>query len=97
MKTRDKMPMKDIFINNFIPSGLVLLAVIGLPQIAAALLLFKQHPKVPYAVLACGILLMLCIVVEWWAWGLNTLSNIFFILGLAEVAIAMTIITKRND
>lgn len=40
---------------------------------------------------------MLCIVVEWWDWGLNTLSNIFFILGLAEVAIAMTIITKRND
>ena len=39
---RDKMPMKDIFFNNFIPSGFVLLAVNGLPQIAAALLLFNM-------------------------------------------------------
>lgn len=94
---RDKMPMKDIFFNNFIPSGFVLLAVNGLPQIAAALLLFKQHPRALYAVLGCGILLMLWIVLEWWAWGLNTMSNIFFILGLAEAAIAMTIITKIEE
>ena len=94
---RDKMPMKDIFFNNFIPSAFVLLAVNGLPQIAAALLLFKQHPKALYAVLGCGILLMLWIVLEWWAWGLNTMSNIFFILGLAEAAIAITIITKIEE
>ena len=94
---RDKMPMKDIFFNNFIPSGFVLLAVNGLPQIAAALLLFKRHPRALYAVLGCGILLMLWIVLEWWAWGLNTMSNIFFILGLAEAAIAMTIITNRKE
>ena len=94
---RDKRPMKDIFFNNFIPSGFVLLAVNGLPQIAAALLLFKQHPKALYAVLGCGILLMLWIVLEWWAWGLNTMSNIFFILGLAETTISMTIITKIEE
>ena len=47
MKTRDKMPMKDIFINNFIPSGLVLLAVIGPPQIAAALLTLQTAPQGP--------------------------------------------------
>ena len=93
---RDKMPMKDIFFKNFIPSGFVLMAVNGLPQIAAALLLFKRHPKAPYTVLACGIVLMLWIALEWWAWGLNAMSNIFFILGLTEVAIALIIIIKRN-
>ena len=92
---RDKMPWPDIFFKNFIPSGFVLLAVNGITQFAAAILLFKKHSQAYWAVLTCGIILMLWIVLEWWVWGLNALSNIYFVLGLAEV-IAAAICLKKE-
>lgn len=56
----------DIFFKDFIPSGFVLLILNGLTQLAAAWLLFKKHRFAPYAVLACGIIMMLWIALEWW-------------------------------
>ena len=91
---RAKMPWPDIFFKDFIPSGFVLLALNGLPQLVAAILLFKKHRLAPYVVLVCGIILMLWIVLEWWVWGFNTISNIYFVLGLVE-AIAAVITIKR--
>ena len=38
---RAKMPWPDVFFKDFIPSGFVLLAVNGVPQILAAIMLFK--------------------------------------------------------
>ena len=81
---RAKMPWPDIFFRNFIPSGYVLLAVNGLTQILAAIMLFKNHPYAYWVSFACGIILMLWIVLEWYVWGFVALSNIFFVLGLAE-------------
>ena len=40
---RAKMPWPDVFFRNFIPSGFVLLAVNGITQIVAAIMLFKNH------------------------------------------------------
>ncbi len=85
---RAKMPWPDVFFRNFIPSGFVLLALNGLTQFAAAYLLFKKHPLAQWAVLACGIILMLWIVLEWWVWGFNAMSNIYFVLGLVEAVAA---------
>lgn len=95
---RAKMPWQDVFFKDFIPSGFALLIVNGVTQIVAAILLFKNHPRAYQAVLACGIILMLWIVLEWWVWGFNALSNIYFVLGLVEViaaVIAMKSCTKR--
>ena len=86
---RAKMPWPEIFFKDFIPSGYVLLAVNGLPQILAAVMLFKNHPYAYWACFICGIILMLWIVLEWWAWGFNALSNIYFVLGLVEVIAAI--------
>lgn len=91
---RDKMPWPDILFRNFIPSGYALLAVNGLPQILAAVMLFKKHRLACRVSLACGILLMLWIILEWWVWGFNAMSNIFFILGLAEAVLAVISIRK---
>ena len=91
---RAKMPWPDIFFKDFIPSGYVLLALNGLPQLLAALMLFKKLRLAPYVVLVCGIILMLWIVLEWWVWGFNAISNIYFVLGLVEV-IAAVITIKR--
>lgn len=43
---------------------------------------------------ACGIILMLWIALEWYIWGFVALSNIFFVLGLAETAISLVKIRK---
>ena len=87
-KLRERMPWPNIFFRNFIPSGFVLLALNGIPQFLAAWMLFKKHPWACRAVLICGIILMLWIVLEWWVWGFNAMSNIFFALGLAETILA---------
>ena len=95
---RAKMPWPDVFFKDFIPSGFALLAVNGIPQLIAAILLFKNHRLAYPAVLVCGIILMLWIVLEWWVWGFNALSNIYFVLGLVEViaaVIAMKSCPKR--
>lgn len=91
---RAKMPWPDVFFKDFIPSGFVLLALNGITQFAAAILLFKNHPLAYWAVLACGIILMLWIVLEWWVWGFNAMSNIFFVLGLVEAVAAVVSLRK---
>ena len=85
---RAKMPWPDVLFKNFIPSGFALLAVNGLPQLLAAPMLFKNHRCAYWACLACGIILMLWIILEWWIWGFVALSNIFFMLGLIETIVA---------
>ena len=94
---RDKMPWPDVFFRDVIPSGFVLLAVTGLPQLAAAILLFKKHRLAPYAVLACGIILMLWIAVEWWVWGFNAICNFYFVLGLVEAVLAVISIKSNHE
>ena len=94
---RAKMPWPDVFFKNFIPSGFVLLILNGITQFAAAFLLFKKHPLAYWAVLACGIILMLWIVLEWWVWGFNFMSNIYFLFGLTEVVAAVISMRKERN
>lgn len=93
---RSRMPWPDVFFKDFIPSGFVLLAVNGVTQLIAAILLFKKHPWAYWACLACGIILMLWIVLEWYVWGFVALSNVFFVLGLAETAAACYCIRRSK-
>ena len=94
---RDKMPWPNIFFKNFIPSGFVLLFLNGFTQIATAFLLFKKHPLAYWAVLACGIILMLWIVLEWWVWGFNFMSNIYFVFGLVEAVSAIICLRRQRQ
>ena len=93
---RDKMPWPDVFFKDSIPSGFALLLVNGITQLVAACLLFKKRRLAPYAILVCGIILMLWIVLEWYVWGFVALSNIFFVLGLIETIAAFYCIRKKN-
>lgn len=81
---QSKMPWPEIFFTNFLPSGFVLFAVNGLTQLIAYILLRKKHGFARVAVLICGIILMLWIALEWWIFGFNWLSNIYFVFGLIE-------------
>ena len=93
---RAKMPWPDIFFKDFIPSGYVLLAVNGLPQLLGAIMLFKNHRLAYWVCFACGIILMLWIALEWHIWGFVALSNIFFVLGIMEAACAAICIKKTG-
>ena len=95
---RAKMPWPDVFFKNFVPSGFVLLGLNGITQFVAAYLLFKKHRLAQYAVLVCGIILMLWIILEWWVWGFNVVCNIYFVLGLVETitAVIMLFQTRNN-
>ena len=93
---RDKMPWPDIFFRDFIPSSFVLLFLNGITQFVAAYLLFRRHPLAHWAVLACGIILMLWIVLEWWVWGFNAICNIYFVLGLIETVLAVFCIKSKS-
>lgn len=92
---RAKMPWPDVFFKNFVPSGFALLILNGITQIGTAVLLFKKHRFAQWAVLACGIILMLWIVVEWWAWGFNAISNLYFVLGLVEAVAAVVCLRQQ--
>ena len=92
---RAKMPWPDVLFRDFIPSGFALLAVNGITQFAAAILLIKRHRLAQWTVLACGIILMLWIVLEWWVWGLNPISNIYFVFGLVETVTAIICLKKK--
>ena len=92
---RAKMPWPELFFKDFKPSGYVLLAVNGLPQLLAAVMLIKKRPLAYWCVLACGIVLMLWIVLEWWVWGFNPVSDLYFAFGLLEVILAARCLRSR--
>lgn len=83
------MPMPDIFFQNFIFSGMVLLTVNGITQLLAAWLLFHRHPWADIVTAVCGFILMLWIVLEWIIFDFNALSNAYFIFGLLEAVTAL--------
>lgn len=93
---RAKMPWPDIFFRDFRPSGIVLFLVNGATQLVAAYLLFKNHRWAQQAVLACGIILMLWISLEWWIWGFNAICNAYFAFGLIEAILAIIGMTKHH-
>ena len=94
---RAKMPWPDIVFKNFVPSGFVLLAVNGLTQFLAALMLIKKLPQAYGITLACGVVLMLWIVLEWWIFGFNPVSNVYFVFGLVEALAAFRALRKSQQ
>jgi len=86
---RAKMPCPDIFFINLIPSSFALLFVNGFTQLAAYFLVRRCNRRAPYAVLACGIILMLWISLEWWIFGFSWLPNLYFAFGVLESCTAL--------
>ncbi len=79
-----KLPLADVFFQNFIWSGIVLLLVNGVTNTIAFILLAKKHHLGALASLACGIILMLWILVEYLIFGFNFLSNIYLAFGFLQ-------------
>lgn len=93
---RAKLPWFEVFFKNFIPSGFVLLTVNGITQYIAAWLLFRKHRLAASATLACGTILMLWIVLEWYILGFYAICNVYFTFGLLETLTALCAIIKQR-
>ena len=63
----------------------------------AVMMLLKNHRWAYWAVLVCGIILMLWIALEWWIWGFVALSNIYFVFGVIEVVCGIICLKKWNS
>lgn len=79
-----QLPLADVFFQNFIWSGIVLLLVNGVTNTVAFILLAKKHQLGALAGLASGIILMLWILVEYLIFGFNFLSNIYLAFGFLQ-------------
>ena len=42
-----------------------------------------------------GAIMMLWIVLEWWVWGFNPISNLYFAFGLLEIILAVRCLRSR--
>jgi hypothetical protein len=90
------LPFADLLFQNFAFAGLALLLINGIPQIVTAILLIKRHKLAPLASLACGILLILWICIQFVIFPLNFTSCIYFVFGAAEFILAWLLIKKQK-
>ncbi|MCL2436239.1 MAG: hypothetical protein FWD09_08930, partial [Lentimicrobiaceae bacterium] len=66
-----KLPFENIFFQNFIPSGIVLLLVNGVTNFTSLILIFKKHKYASLSAMLCGIILMLWIIFQFFVFPLN--------------------------
>ncbi len=79
-----KLPLSDIFFQNFIFPGIALLCVNGIPNFISFVLIYKRHRYAALSAMLCGIILMLWILVQFVIWDFNFASNLYFIFGLLQ-------------
>ena len=94
---RAKLSWFEVFFQNFVPSGFVLLAVNGITQYIAAWLLFRKHRLAAPATLVCGIILMIWISLEWYIFGFYAICNVYFTFGLLETLTALWVILRQRS
>lgn len=89
-----KLPFADALFSNLIFSGISLLIVNGITQLAAARLLIKKRPNGARWAAVCGALLMLWIAIQFVIFPFNWLSTAYFIFGLAEAALGLVLVRR---
>ena len=82
---QQSLPCTKTLFKTLIPSGIVLLCVIGLPHIIAGVLLLLRRHCSPYVCMFCAILLILFCGLEFYLFGFYIQIIIFFVLGIIEL------------
>lgn len=90
------LPLSEIFFQDFIFSGIMLLIINGVTQFIAAKLLISNNKYGSIAGMICGIILILWIVLEFCLWGLGGLSNWYFAFGFLEAANGLLLYIVEN-
>ena len=80
------LPLADVLFQDFTFSGWALLAVNGLTNLTAALLLLRRRPLGDILGGVFGVTLMLWIGIQFYMFPLNFLSTAYFVFGLIQAA-----------
>jgi len=79
-----KLPLSDIFFQNFIFPGIALLCANGITNFISFVLIYKRHHLAPFSAIICGIILMLWISVQFVIFDFNFMSTLYFIFGALQ-------------
>ena len=82
------LPLAHIFFTSFVWPALFLLVVNGLTQLIAAGLIIRHHRFAPGAALACGVILIGWIIIQFAIFPRNPFSITYFFFGLIEAVMA---------
>lgn len=82
------LPLIGASFHSFLWPGLLLLAIIGVPNLVGATLTMKRSPSAALLAFACGVILMgwtgLQLLV---VFGVNPISAIYFVFGLLQAVL----------
>ncbi|MCL2782590.1 MAG: hypothetical protein FWD80_01235 [Propionibacteriaceae bacterium] len=93
------LPLADVFFTSFAWPGVFLLVIIGLPNLAGAALVARQHRIAPIWTTACGVVLIAWICLQLFvAFGPNPVSDVYLAFGLAQAVMGILWIRRaRRD
>ena len=92
-----KLPLADVFFQNFLFSGIALLIVNGLTNLTAAVLLLRNKKLGVILGGIFGITLMLWICIQFYMFPLNFMSTAFFIFGFCQAVTGYVAWTSRSN
>jgi len=85
-----KLPLAGIFFTSFAWPGVFLLVIIGVPNLAGAVLIGRHHRVAPAWAMACGIILIGWICFQLFiAFGPNPVSDVYLLFGIAQTVLAL--------
>ena len=90
------LPFAPVLFQSFLFPGISLLIVNGLTQLVTAVFLFRKHRLGAPFGLACGVILMLWICIQFCIFPLNFMSTLYFIFGALEAATGIALIRKER-
>lgn len=92
-----KLPWFASLFHNFIASGIVLLLVCGITNFVSIFLWHRHHRYAPWSSLACGIILILFMCLEFYVWGFVFASVLYFVFGLLQSTTALCILRGKQE
>ena len=92
-----KLPLKDVFFNDFTWPGVFLIMVNGLPQTMTAALLLLRRPIASKLVMVCAVLLAGWLAIQWLIFALNPLTTIYSLLAIGQFAMGLTLYRRQRQ
>lgn len=97
---RRGLPLFETWFDNFIPSSIVLMMVVALPNMVSAYLTHRNNRLAPLSGAVCGLILMLWTVFEFYVWGFAAMSVIYLAFGLLQLLTSLKLMSyggEEND
>ena len=87
-----KLPLADVFFTSLVWPGVFLLLVNGLPQVWAAVLVLQRRRGASHLVVACGLMLLGWIAIQFVVFPLNWLSSLYGLFAVVELGLGLSLL-----